>query len=326
MKHFSKKTNRPAFLVAAVAMLLGLLSCDRDEMYRNEMYKPVIYLLSGSDNTYTWVYPFSTKQTVEGYFSIGCGGSRPNAEPVSIELEPDTVLFDKYNRNHFDIDSASFARILSPERYVIPSYTVTLPANSPDQYVRVPVSVRTEGLSPDSIYFIPLAVKSVSNYEVNPEKYNLLFRVAIENDYAEQINTTYYYQKGTRLEEISGEIFPVNGSKTVQPVAIDKVRMFAGTYTQLNTTSPEDIRKYAIVVQVNADQSLKILPFGTIQVQQIDLPDWNKYAVEGTAGKEKYRFYLSYRFRTALTPGSASTSETWSEWQTMKETLERLGE
>jgi hypothetical protein len=320
-----KKTDYPHIVAVCVTMLLSCLSCDWNDIYNKEMYKPVIYLLSGSDNTYTWVYPLENRET-EGYFSIGCGGSQSNPEEVIIELGADTVLFDRYNRNNFDIDSASFARLLPPDRYVISSGTVTLPANPVDQYVRVPVVVRPEGLSPDSIYFIPLAIKSVSKYEVNPEKYNMLFRIAIENDYAEQINTTYYYQKGTQLNEISGVSSPLSGSKKVQPLTENRVRMFAGANIQLATATPDDIRKYAVVVQVNADHSLKITPYGTIQVQQLEATDWNRYAVEGSEGKEKYRFYLYYRYRTVITPGNAFTPETWSEWITIRETLERLEE
>ena len=89
-----------------------------------------------------------------------------------------------------------YAKLLPKSRYEISSYTVTLPAKSDYHYERIPVKVRPEGLSPDSVYFIPLNIVSVSEYDVNEEKQDILFRVAIENDFATQYPETYYTISG----------------------------------------------------------------------------------------------------------------------------------
>jgi hypothetical protein len=310
-------------LKIVMVMLITLAACDEGSMYQKEMYRPVIYLLSEADNTYTAVYTLNEAQPVN-YFSIGCGGSLPNSEEVTVTLEPDNVLLDKYNLGIEDPDF--YGKVLPQDKYEITSYTAVIPANSPDQYIRIPVKVRPEGLSPDVTYFIPLAIKSVSKYEVNPEKYNFLYRVVIENDYAEQKTTTYYQQKGTDIDESQTVPFelPVSGSKLMQPLAGDKVRVYAGTTIQTKTSTLADIKKYSLTVQVAADKSLRISPYGTIEVEQLSDPAYNKYVVQDELGKEQYYFYLYYRYRTLTTPATESSEAVWSGWHTIKETLRRL--
>jgi hypothetical protein len=302
-------------MVAGIA-LFG--SCDDDRMYDREMYHPVLYLLSsGADNVYTVVIPF--KETgATAYFSIGCGGSRPNPEDVTIELEPDTVLYGRYNRMNFD-NVESYARLLPHDRYEISSSTATLPAKSPEQYVKVPVSINQHGLSPDSIYFIPIAIKSVSKYEVNPDKYNMLFRIAVKNDYAEQINTTVYYQRGT---SITGSTpVPITGSKMVYPLSKDEIRMFAGTRTQTPKTTLAEINRYSIAVKINADNSTVVRPYGTIEVEQLNEPGYNRYyTVTDAEGKSVDCIDLHYKFRTL----TSTAPNVYSAWMEIKESLQRM--
>jgi hypothetical protein len=304
--------------ISAIVCMICTVSCDSDGMYDDEMYRPVVYLLSsGTDNVYTVVVPFKeTGATV--YFSVGCGGSRPNPEEVTVELEPDTVLYDKYNRMNCD-NVEAYARLLSPDRYEISSMRVTLPANANEQYVKAPVKIKQEGLSPDSVYFIPLAIKSVSKYEVNPDKYNVLLRVAVENDYAEQINTTVYYQRGTN---ITGEIpIPITGSKMVYPVSKDVIRMFAGVRTQTAKTTPEEIMTYSISVKINADSSAVISPYGSIDVEQLEDAAYNQYyTVTNAEGKAVDYIDLYYRFRTR----TSVNPDVYGNWTVIKESLQRM--
>jgi hypothetical protein len=298
--------------------MASFIGCKGDEMYEKEMYHPVIYLLSnGTDNVYTVVIPFKEDKAVN-YFSVGCGGSLPNPEEVVIELEPDTVLYDKYNRMNFDNED-SYARFLPAHCYEISSYRVVLPANSPEQYVKVPVKINQQGLSPDSIYFVPVAIKSVSKYEVNPDKYNMLFRIAVENDYAEQINTTVYYQRGIT---ISGSTpTPITGSKMVYPLSKDEVRMFAGTRTQTSKTTLAEINTYSIVAKINADSTVVIHPYGTIEVEQLDDEAYNRYYTMLNAENKTVDYIdLYYRFRTLV----STNPDVYSNWSEIKESLQRM--
>jgi hypothetical protein len=316
-KILEKKT---VLIFGVIVCMACFSSCNKDKMYEKEMYHPVLYLLSsGTDNVYTVVVPFK-ESDAKSYFSVGCGGSLPNPEEVVIELERDTILYDKYNRKNFDNES-KYARLLPSNRYEISSDRVVLPANSPDQYVKVPVKINQQGLSPDSIYFIPIAIKSVSKYEVNPDKYNMLFRVAVENDYAEQVKTTVYYQRGTSVSGNSTTVMPITGSKMVYPLSIDEVRMFAGVRTQTAQTTVAEINKYSIVVRIAADSSTTIRPYGTIEVEQLEDEAYNRYyTITDVEGKSVDYIDLYYRFRTL----NSTDPDVYSDWTAIRESLQRM--
>ena len=311
---------RSAFFTGIVAFcLVCCASCNNDAIYQDELYKTVVYLLSGSENVYTESYTLNETEPV-GYFSVGCGGSKFNAEEIVVTLEPDAAIVDQYNKNNFDYES-SYAKILPADRYTIDSYTVTIPANPTEQYVKVPVKVRPLGLSPDTIYFIPLAIKSVSRYEVNEEKSTLLYRVTIENDYAGQAVTTQYTKKGTVRNQSNDSITILSGSKIVQPLTKDKVRMFTGNNTQTQLSTVANIKKFAVTVQIKGDNTLNITPYGNIEVEQLSADGYNIYDPKVMQGTKAQRvFYLYYRYRTLNNNG------TFSSWMEVKETLTRVEE
>ena len=320
MKRLVKNKN---ILVGGILVMcvMWCISCDTDSIYKDEQYKSVIYLLSGTENVYTESYTLNETEPVK-YFSIGCGGSNPNEDEVVVTIEDDNVLLDLYNRNNFDIDISSYAKLLPSNRYEVASYVVTIPAKPKEQYVKVPVKVSPLGLSPDSIYFIPLAIKSVSRYEVNENKKNMLFRVTIENDYARQIVTTRYVKKGTITNQFNNEETLMSGDKIVQPLTKNKVRMFAGNFVQNQTTNVDDIERYAIVVQVNDDQTIVITPYGNIDLEMLDIEKgYNIYDPVVMQGTKVHRmFFLNYRYRILNSDG------TYGNWMVVRETLTRIEE
>ena len=193
-----------------------------------------------SDNVFATSYTLNEDEPVR-YVSIGCGGSNSNEQDITVTLEPYPEMLDKYNSLNYNYQS-EYAKLLPADRYEIESYSVTLPAKSNYHYARLPIKVRPLGLSPDSLYFIPLRIKSVSRYDVNEEKRDVLFRVAIENDYAEQLVPTYYVKSGSMTNPIT----VLSGTKLVQPLEKDKVRMFVGNEIYGSTTTVEDIERLSI--------------------------------------------------------------------------------
>jgi len=299
--------------------LICCIACDNDKIYQEEQYKNVVYLLSGAENIYTESYSLNETETVK-YFSVGCGGSNPNAKDIVVMLEPDIASFDLYNKLNFDYESL-YAKLLPPDRYEIGTYTVTIPANAKEQYVKVPVKVRPLGLSPDSVYFIPLIIKSVSQYEVNDDKCNMLYRVTIENDYARQKTVTYYTKKGTVLNQSTNGSTILTGNKIVQPLTGNRVRMFVGNHTQGPASTVDDIAMYAVVVEVKADNTLNITPYGTIEVEALDAVGYNRYDPQVMQGTKVQRiFYLHYRYRILNANG------TFGDWMEMMESLTRIEE
>ena len=304
-------------------LMFGMLSCTEEAFYKDEQYKNVVYLLSTEDyNVFPAAYTFNEDGSAStGYLSIGCGGSLPNPEEITVELEPDSFLFDKYNTGNFDVDSSKFAHILAPDKYSIESMTINFPANNADQYVRVPIKVDLKNLSPDSTYFIPLAIKHLSKYETNPEKFNMLYKVSIKNYYAEQLTPTYYLMKGTTLDAQGVVSGMISSTKLVKPLSIRSVRMYAGAQPETAKSTVEEIRKYSIVVSIDENNKVTITPYGTIEVQQMPYDDyWNSYEEikpEESTTFKKY-LYLYYRYRTLTSPG------VWSSWVTVKENMYRM--
>jgi hypothetical protein len=316
----SIKRTACALIACALVCLICCIACNKDDIYEKEKYKNVVYLLSGGSNIYSQNYSLKETESVQ-YFSVGCGGSKPNPEEITVTLEPDRILLDQYNLSNFDIDTSSYAKILPADRYEIESYTVVIPANPTDQYVKMPVKVRPVGLSPDSTYFIPLAIKSVSRYEVNDDKYNMLYSVRIVNDYADQ-NNTYYTKKGYVKNQSTNSETTLSGTKRVQPLAGNKVRMFTGNNTQSSTSTVADINRYAIVVEVKEDSTLVCTPYGSIEVETLEDIDYNRYSyvtqynIDTQGYREQHVFALYYRYRTLNDDGV-----TFSVWMEVKETL-----
>lgn len=294
------------------AMAISLVGCSNEAIYQDEHYKTQVFLLSGADNIYGTSYTLNEVDPVR-FVTIGCGGSNTNEKDIVVTLEPNPEMLDKFNNLNYDYES-EYAQLLSADRYEIESYSVTLPAHSDYHYVRMPVKVKPLGLSPDSLYFIPLKIRSVSNYEVNEDKQDVLFRVAIENDYAQQLVPTYYTKSGT----MSNPLAMLSGTKLVQPLAKNKVRMFIGNETYSNNTTAADINRLSVVVQIKEDNTLEVLPFGSIDVEMIDdVAGYNRYVPDLKQGLTIQRvFYLSYRFRLSGT----------SEWRVVQERLIRVEE
>lgn len=313
-----------------VSMILcSVIACKEDDYASREYYRYVVYLLSEDDyNVYSESFAFNDGETVTGYFSIGCGGSLANPESFTVELEPDTVLFDAYNKSNFDIDRSRYANLLDESRYQIAASVVTFPAKNKDQYVKVAVTVNPDGLSPDSTYFIPIAIKNTSQYEINKEKSGLLFRVALENNYAEQLTDTYYQMRGNILNDAGEATGSISGTKLVRPLSKNAVRLYAGSQAQTVKSTVEEIARYSIVLTVGEDNRVQITSYGTIETEQLNGGDtWNIYK-EARANpgdtKIKKQFYLLYRFRTLETPATGDTPAVWGQWTTVKETLTRL--
>lgn len=306
------KTSLKIFILCV--MIISFVGCNTDSIYQDEQYKTLVYLLSGSENVYAASYTLNEDEPVN-FVTIGCGGSNSNEKDISITLEPNPEMLDKFNSLNYNYQS-EYAKLLPEDRYDISSYTVTLPANSDYHYVRMPITVRAIGLSPDSTYFIPLKIKSVSNYDVNGDKSDILFRVAIENDYAQQLVPTYYSKSGTMTNPVT----VLSGTKLVQPLEKDKVRMFIGNETYGNSTSVEDIERLSVVVQIMEDNSLQVTPYGSMEVEMLDkVKGYNKYIPELLQGTTSQRvFYLNYRFRLKQSNGS------FSAWREVEERLIRI--
>ncbi len=316
------------YMYLLFAATISLTACHEDDQFKGELYKKVIYVLSDDNLLMSEEHDLNMEESV-GHVSIGCGGTEHIQHDVTVELEYDEEAVPEYNRLNFDIDESKFAHELDPARYRIPSMSVTLKAESEDNYATLPIYIKAEGLSPDSTYLIPLRIKSVSDYEVNPDKTSVMYRVYLKNDYATQASTTIYRTRGTESYYNASEDRDVYGtftlSRYVVPLTKNSIRCFAGmnTYDPANLTK-EEIEKCAMQVIVNEDYTLSYQPIGTIQIEMLGGADANSYGEVVTSLNKTQTFYLNYRYRLLKDGCDGSNGDAdYEEWHTIEEVMTR---
>ena len=287
--------NRYLKLFPAFMLVCGLYSCNNNQVFEKEQYKNVFALVSsGTDNVYNWVYDLRKVES-EGYVSASLGGTNPSTKDIQVSLVEDLKLIDEYNITTFDVNTSKYIMPLPSSHYTIDSYDFTIPAGAIK--ASIPVKVRPAGLSPDSSYFIALKVDKYSAYEVNPEKDYILYRVQIRNWWA-QTGGTEYSQRGTSQVEGTNP-YQVFGTKRLFPLTESKIRILAGT--ELNDNSDKNIYDwYSMVLTIGDDDKIKITPYKTVEVKQIDGdPDYpNKVLLFDDGFKKTYKtFLLSYSYK-----------------------------
>lgn len=215
---YIKYTN----LLFVTLLIFILLSCNRDEIFEREQYKPVVALLSDDGfNIFSEELDFS--EEVDGYIAASCGGVLPTTQSIDISIVEDKNLLSSYNNSNFDTDAERYALSMSSDRYVIDKHSITIPAG--ERTGRMHIRMRTTGLSPDSVYMIPFKVNNFSAYEFNPKKATVLYRLFLKNFYASTKDgdgATIYSQRGKR------GFTNTMVQKKVFPVGSNEVRIMAG--------------------------------------------------------------------------------------------------
>lgn len=286
------------YILAAVLLPLLLTGCDENEQFRGELYKKVIYLLSTDDYTFRSEHALGEQTT--GYVTIYCGGTEHINKDVVVTIEHDDDALSEYNHMYFDIDESRYAHELDPSKYVIENMQATLMADSPDNYTLLPIKIIPDGLSPDSTYLIPLRIKSVSDYEINPDKQKVLFQVVLKNRYATMASTTYYQVTGIETRHFaSGEVAGgISVTRIFAPLSKNQVRCFAGTNTyNPSNVSKAEIDKYAMTLTINDDNSISITPYGNLEVEMLGGPDDNHFS---TNARGNFVLNLHYRYKDVI--------------------------
>ena len=299
-------------------VLLGFVGCNETD-FDVEQYKKVVYVLSYDYHVYEYTHHLDSPESV-GYVTVYCGGTKGVDKDVTVVFEKDTVLFDNYNEINYDLDTEKYAQILDPKFYDIDSYSVQFKAGQLDPYVLLPIRVRPAGLSPDSIYFIPLAVKSISGYELNKERTNVLYQVVLKNDYAKAFGNTTYTSRGTRTPEGKTPI-KIASTKRMYPLDGQVVRLGVGGES-VDYSNAKDIAKKCAKITINGDKSVSMVPVNDalMQVQQLGGAADNYFFVE----RKIQKFNLHYRYRFAESEATADTPAIWGAWTEVEEVLKRV--
>jgi hypothetical protein len=289
-------------IMMCLLVLVGISSCNEHKQFEEEMYKNVFAIVSSdSYNVFDKEHSLDEPEST-GYISVSMGGTNPTGKATRITLVHDLDLFNRYNRGTYDIDAGKYAQLLSPDKYTIASYELTVPAGGRD--ARLPLKIRPEGLSPDSTYMIALKIGEYTEYEANPDKSDVLYRVYIKNYFAAVqlgvVNRRDYNMKGV-LD--GGNVL---GTKRVFPLTSNTVRILAG-----NQAFEEDtaiINKWSLRLTIGEPGhvpgqpgDVTISPFkdGRIQVTQInDDPAYpNRFFIEDDGFRTYKTFLLHYEFQ-----------------------------
>lgn len=319
-------------------VVVGLTSCDANEIFQKEQYRNVVYVLSGTDLTYSAVHSLNTPTTT-GYVTVYAGGTLAIDHDITVKLERDPDVLGKYNYSNFDLDESKYAKELDPSKYHIPDYTVVLKVGSQDPYVKLPIEISPDGLSPDSTYLIPLRIVDDGSFELNKEKSQVLYRVYIKNDFATQKKLVPLFMRGTRLTEGDAKPGLISANKTLYPLSKRGLRINAGMENSANKNDVDLINKASLIMEVaeegsvdskgNTYLALSLKPYkdGLIEVVQtgkvddddveISVKEANRYITEF----EITRYYLSYKYRTLKTPATEGAPAEWNPWIQIHENL-----
>lgn len=303
---------------ATILLCILFASCEGDEIFQEELYERIVYVLTKEeDKVFSEVHSLDNEIS-EGYVSVLVSGSTSIVEPVTVEFESDHEALDKYNVKMFGVDESLYLRPLDESFYDIPKMSIVITPGEMLPRGLFPIRIKPEGLSPDSIYFIPLKLKSASPYTISETNSSVLYRVYIKNKYANQKDRTLYSMSGERMV---GDNLPysISGNKILLPLSKNKVRTTVDQRSSYET-SLQAINTSCMVVEVVKDSSLVITPYNSdyMELEMVQKENCNKYRKDILG---KYRFYLSYRYRSR-----SSVNDGWGEWTTINESLMRYEE
>lgn len=288
------------FSFLAMVLLLGFCSCNDNKMFEDEMYKKVFALVSSDNYNILTIEHDLDEPEITGYVSVSCGGTNPTEKDIRITLKEDLALFNRYNRNNFENES-DFALLVPRDKYTIENFTFTLPAG--EKNTKLPIKIRPEGLSPDSTYFISLKVDNYSDYEVNQNKADMLYRVAIKNYWALQLTPINYRLTGNYQGS------NIIGNKRLFPLTYNQTRLNVGNFINF-TADTAKINKESIIIEVEKELGEKIRkgtkynvtvkPYKWITVLPIETPDPeypNIFFIEDDGYRTYKTFRLHYRYQ-----------------------------
>lgn len=280
-------------IIIIAAFILGIVSCNQDEVFEKEQYKNVFALISQSDNVYTKYFDLRKDESL-GYISFSMGGTNKTEEDVVINLVEDKSFIDAYNRVNFDMDVQKYIKPLSDSKYDLEALQCKIPAGEIGG--QIPIRIRPAGLSPDSSYFISVRVDSYSKYEINPQKNYLLYRIRIKNYWALGDGTTGYNMRAKRKEKGSLTGIEIPGVKIMHPISANEVRVIAGTETYKSDVAT--FNKFAIVLEISDDNKVTIKPYKDVKVKQIDgdVDFPNIFRIDDDGFKTYKTFLLRYDY------------------------------
>lgn len=280
---------------------LALASCNDYDVINKEQYKHVFAFISDADHINGKVFSLDSMNE-QGYFSISMGGSTATDKDLTVNLVEDPEVLSKYNLATYEYKTSKYAHQLPAANYEISSLKCVVKAG--DSRGVVPVTIYPEGLSPDSTYFIPLRIESYDDYEVNPKRNYLLYKVTIKNRWASANGASVYNMMTLRTEGTVTLRMP--GTKAIYPVSSTTVRTMAANEDFGGDLSK--LEKFGIYIDIAEDGQLTLRPYRDIELVQVNKGDEgydadypNKYFLDSTEYSSYHTFLLHYKYKSGST-------------------------
>lgn len=273
-----------------ILVIITLQSCNDEAVFEKEMYKNIAALISSDYyNIFEEEVPLDdNEEYFTAYIAACTGGTHAPKKDMIIEIEEDSAYLNYYNKSLFDVDEACYAKFLSKDKYEIENYKIVIKAG--ERTGKTMIKINPEGLSPDSTYFIGIKASDLSEVELNDKKNTLLYKVLIKNQFANQAKNNYYSMTGL----INGKT--TAGNIKMFPLTGNRVRINAGILSY--ESNVEHIDNTSIILEVDENNNVSIMPYKNIEVQQLDgdakYP--NIFKIEEIYGHRYNVFLLSYKY------------------------------
>ena len=301
--------NKVIYRITACLFFSGLLACNQSDMFKEEQYKKVLYVLSDDNMAFQVVHSLNETEST-GYLTLYAGGTLDIDQDITFTLEPDEELLGEYNLLNYDLDTDKYAKRLDPSKYTIESYSVTMKQGGEIAY------------------------------EINPKKNRVLYQVVLENDFASEKDNTLMSMRGTR-QVGDGPVSKIAANKRMYPLSKQEVRINAGMENSGNKADLELINKYSVIVKIGEEKTLNykgvsyypltVYPYNKENIQVEMLGSEEDKEVLTVAESNRYgeelgimRFHISYRYRTLVTPASEGLEAEWSDWVVVTENMKQL--
>ena len=284
----------------AIGLLTAMNACDQDRLYEDELYKQVVSLICSDNYNVLEDTQELTGQEIVSYVAASCGGTGAPEKDIRISIIEDDEALDVYNWSMYDAETQNYAKRLPISKYDIEDHHIVIPKG--ERSGKMKITFRPEGLSPDTAYFLPLSIASMSAYELNSKKSNVMYRVLIKNKYAVQYSSGFSEYK---MNGFRGETAIVM-TKPMYPLTQNKVRLMAGNMLADDYTFEEG----AIVLEVSGDNKVSIIPYkegGTLSITQMDGDSLypNTFKIVNDWDKKFKVFHIHYKYKA----GSAAEVE-----------------
>lgn len=262
-----KKLNFTAYLF--IGLIIFLNGCKKeDNPLDHEQYLKQVYLVGAnvSNNEGRSVIKLSYLKSTDleqvAYLSVASGGSRNVDQDISaVVADAGNAAINRYNFLYLYKDGQVKYQRLRDDYFRVPDPIVQIKKN--EVYGTTPVYIKTGSLHCDSLYALTFKIASVSQPDyISIRKTDTVLMMSINmiNNYSDsyQVNGKTFIPGST----VVTDTVSIGATRVLKAVDYRTVRFFHLTTEETLANAPA----YGVKVQVNDDNTLTIVPWGTLAI------------------------------------------------------------